>query len=52
LGKRFELLFTRLGVVSTKDEVARTVNAIEIHKTPEDFGGKPLPAEDVTGLAD
>ena len=52
LYKRFELYFNRLGVENTVDLVARTVHTVAIHRTPEDFGAAPLPAEDVEGLAD
>lgn len=52
LARRFALYFERLGAEGTADAVAKTVTLIHIHKTPQDFGGAPLPAEDVEGLAD
>ena len=52
LGERFELLFTRLGVLNTKDAVTKFVNTPEQHRQPQDFGAAAMVAEDVSGLAD
>ena len=52
LEERFALYFNRLGVENTKPYVAQFVPMIAVHKTPEDYGGQPLPVEDVSGLAD
>ena len=52
LEARFALYFNRLGVENTKDYVKQFVPLVAVHKTPEDYGGAPLPAEDVSGLAD
>ncbi len=52
LNERFGMLFDRLGVGNTTDIVAKFVNAPEQHKSPTDYGAAPLPAEDVSGLAD
>jgi fructose/tagatose bisphosphate aldolase len=52
LEERFALYFNRLGVENTKDYVAKFVPLVAVHKTPEDYGGAPLPVEDVSGLAD
>jgi hypothetical protein len=41
-----------LGVENTKDYVTKFVPLVAVHKTPEDYGGAPLPVEDVSGLAD
>jgi fructose/tagatose bisphosphate aldolase len=52
LEARFALYFNRLGVENTKDYVTKFVPLVAVHKTPEDYGGAPLPVEDVSGLAD
>jgi len=52
LEARFAFLFERLGVNNTQTFVAQTVTAIELHKTPEDYGAAPILAEDVSDLAD
>lgn len=52
LEARFAFLFEQLGVNNTQNFVAQTVTAIELHKTPEDYGAAPIPAEDVSDLAD
>ena len=52
LEERFALYFNRLGVENTKPYVAQFVPMVAVHKTPEDYGGQPLPVEDVSGLAD
>ena len=52
LGERFELLFTRLGVLNTKDAVTKFVNTPEQHRQQQDFGAAAMVAEDVSGLAD
>jgi hypothetical protein len=52
LEERFAMLYNRLGVEHTRGAVESFVNAVEIHKTPEDFGATPALMEDVTGLAD
>jgi fructose/tagatose bisphosphate aldolase len=52
LEERFALYFNRLGVENTKDYVTKFVPLVAVHKTPEDYGGAPLPVEDVSGLAD
>jgi fructose/tagatose bisphosphate aldolase len=52
LEERFALYFNRLGVENTRSYVEKFVPVVAVHKTPEDYGGAPLPAEDVSGLAD
>lgn len=52
LEARFALYFNRLGVENTKDHVAKFVPIVKVHTTVEDYGGAPMPAEDVSGLAD
>ena len=52
LEARFALYFNRLGVENTKDFVTKFVPLVAVHKTPGDYGGAPLPVEDVSGLAD
>jgi fructose/tagatose bisphosphate aldolase len=52
LEERFAMLYNKLGVEKTSGLVGSFVNVYEIHKSPEDFGAAPVPAEDVTGLAD
>ena len=52
LETRFALYFNRLGVENTKPYVTKFVPIVKVHLKPEDYGGAPMPAEDVTGLAD
>lgn len=52
LEEKFALLFNRLGVANTQNIARNYTSIVEIHKKPEDFGGAPMVAEDVSGLAD
>jgi fructose/tagatose bisphosphate aldolase len=52
LEERFAMLFNRLGVNNTRGYVDSFVSVKEIHKSPEDFGAKPMVKEDVSGFAD
>ena len=47
-----KLLFTRLGVLNTRDAVTQFVHTPEQHRQPQDFGAAAMVAEDVSGLAD
>jgi fructose/tagatose bisphosphate aldolase len=52
LEDKFVFLFEQLGIVGTRDLVARHTRPAPVHRTLADFGLPDKEAEDVTGLAD